>query len=292
MKILVTIPHFYHPQGTSGSVSAEGDYGSVGINSQLRIDALSAVLMALLSNWGQMPKVYQYTDKMNRYSYKQNNIEKLDIIICTTQAFHLLAQLENYVDCYRHYESDCEPKLLGFECHRVLKEHLGEYDYYCYLEDDIVIHDVLFFTKLKWFHQCLDNHGAVLQPNRYELAQLAPGQCTRHYIDFEDLRESMPKVPENYLMGNVMGENIHFSQAQNPHSGCFFLNHQQFEHWVQQPYFLDMDTRYWGPLESAATLGLLKTFTVYKPHFANASFLAVQHVGDTWSRKIMRVQLL
>ena len=49
--------------------------------------------------------------------------------------------------------------------------------------------------------------------------------------------------------------------------------------WSQQPYFLDGDRSFIGALESAATLGIMKTFRVYKADLPNASFLEVRH-GD------------
>jgi hypothetical protein len=48
------------------------------------------------------------------------------------------------------------------------------------------------------------------------------------------------------------------------------------------PHFLDRDTCFTGPLESAATLGLLKTFQIYKPAPAMAGFLEIQHYGQAF----------
>ncbi len=49
-------------------------------------------------------------------------------------------------------------------------------------------------------------------------------------------------------------------------------------HWAEQSYFLDGSAAFFGPLESAATLGLMKTFDVYKPARQNAGFLEVEHL--------------
>jgi hypothetical protein len=51
-------------------------------------------------------------------------------------------------------------------------------------------------------------------------------------------------------------------------------------HWAAQPYFLDRDTGFIGPLESAATLGIMRTFRVYKPANENANFLEIEHYGN------------
>lgn len=83
-----------------------------------------------------------------------------------------------------------------------------------------------------------------------------------------------------------MGADVAFQQARNPHAGCFFLSASQFGHWVAQPHFLDRDVRFLGPLESAATLGILWTFRVVKPSPENADFLEVQHFGVDYLKLI------
>lgn len=59
-----------------------------------------------------------------------------------------------------------------------------------------------------------------------------------------------------------------------------FSSQKQMEHWVNQPYFLDMDASFISPLESSASLGIMKAFRVYKPSPQNANFLEIQHFGD------------
>ena len=55
--------------------------------------------------------------------------------------------------CYRELLEEvptkpADPKHLGFEAQRILAEHLDEkYDLYVYLEDDLLIHDPLFFVR-------------------------------------------------------------------------------------------------------------------------------------------------
>ena len=41
-----------------------------------------------------------------------------------------------------------------------------------------------------------------------------------------------------------------------------------------------------GPLESAATLGVMRTFRVYKPADANAAFLELEHTGSGFLNRI------
>ena len=75
---------------------------------------------------------------------------------------------------------------------------------------------------------------------------------------------------------------IAFHRTFNPHSGCYFLNAEQMEKWASTPYFLDRDTSFIGPLESAATLGTMKTFRIYKPAADDSNFLEIQHFGTTF----------
>ena len=69
--------------------------------------------------------------------------------------------------------------------------------------------------------------------------------------------------------------------ALNPHAGCFFLSRQQLEFWVDH-HWLDYDTSFVSPLESAATLGLAKTFSIFKPCLSTAGWFEIQHHGNNF----------
>lgn len=275
MRILFTIPHFFNPEGS-------GKHGSLRKDPQTRRIALTTCLTALKALYGK----YQYMIDISRIQAipaNQNNGNDVDIIVCTTQGFHLLSQIPLASDFLMHHNTNVEPMLLGFECQAVLKSCLGKYDYYCYLEDDLVLHDPWFFVKLKWFNHHTGN-GNLLQPNRYEISPL--GTLQKAYIDgnlnpkitakFQNIRE------QPQLKGKIMEKLITFHKTYNPHSGCYFLNAEQMAEWASKPYFLDRDTSFIGPLESAATLGIMRSFRVYKPAAADASFLEIQHFGTTF----------
>ena len=53
--------------------------------------------------------------------------------------------------------------------------------WYCYLEDDIVISDSLFFSKLQWFYHVVNNARYLLQPNRYEIG--VDPEFSKVYVD-------------------------------------------------------------------------------------------------------------
>ncbi|MHC5721727.1 MAG: calcium-binding protein, partial [Nostoc sp.] len=88
------------------------------------------------------------------------------------------------------------------------------------------------------------------------------------YIDGDlALRVTAPfqNVQEQHeLNGTILNRLITFRRPLNPHSGCYFLNVNQMAHWANQTYFIDRDTSFVGALESAATLGIMKTFRIYK----------------------------
>ena len=50
--------------------------------------------------------------------------------------------------------------------------------------------------------------------------------------------------------------------------------------WLERADFESQETGFVGPLESAATLGIMKTFRIYKPARENASFLEIEHYGS------------
>ena len=192
---------------------------------------------------------------------------------------------------FEHRPTRAEPLLLGFECHAALSERLGAYDYYAYLEDDLIVRDPWFFVKLAWFTGHVGEE-ALLQPNRYEFS--ADGPIPKAYIDGDIVEratvafQNVAEVPR--VLGEALGVRVEFRRALNPHSGAFFLTAGQMAHWVRQPTFLDRDVRFIGPLESAASLGVMRTFRVYKPAPENANFLEIEHFGTGFLRQIRMPQ--
>lgn len=275
MKILITIPHYFN-------VSKESIHGS-GKNPQPRIRALSSCLFNIYSLFSPSQCMI---DILNKKTISANNnfLHEIDVIICTAGNKHLLEHTKISKNFYKHYQTILEnPKLLGFECQKILKDNLGKYDYYCFMEDDLMINDSLFFEKLKWFNNETDSIN-LLQPNRYEVS--TRGRVLKAYVDGDINPRATKKYQDikkfSHLHSKFLNQNIVFQRPLNPHSGCYFLSQKQMEHWVSQPLFLDMDVSFISPLESSATLGLMKTFRVYKPSPKNANFLEIQHYGDAF----------
>jgi len=279
MKILITIPHYYrHIENTS--------HGSMGKDPARRIEALTECITSIHQNFGSsqclMDHYLKQTFPANFYQQHQ-----IDIFICTTRQCHILGELLLQRTSYSHIETNSEPMLLGFECANILKEHLGKYDYYCYMEDDLIIHDPLFIQKIKWFTDSTSNDN-LLQPNRFELSR--HHSVLKCYLDGNvgDIYSCLSLYPTDgpEFSTNFFGSYFRFSQPLNPHSGCFFLNAEQFEYWTRQSHFSEKDTSFIGPLESAASIGIMKTFNIYKPVPDNANFLEIGHHGDSFIKRI------
>ncbi|MBN3908935.1 MAG: calcium-binding protein [Nostoc sp. NMS1] len=272
MRIIFTIAHFFKP-------SSEARHASQHKDPQPRLQALTKSLTALHELFGKSQSIINIAQRI-ALPANQPQSHELDIVICTTQDNHLLNQLPLPSHLYKHHSTNVEPLLLGFECQAVLQSCLGQYDYYCFLEDDLIIHDPWFFIKLNWFTQQAGDLN-LLQPNRYEVSP--HGLVHKAYIDGDlALRVTAPfqNVQEQQeLKGTIMNTLITFRRALNPHSGCYFLNANQIAHWANQPYFIDRDISFVSPLESAATLGIMKTFRIYKTSPEQASFLEIQHSG-------------
>lgn len=282
MKLLFAIPHFYKKNDDSFN----NRYGSSESPPERRVRALCETVLTLHQTFGKQHCEINIADKtaIPVGGIAQHDI---DIVICTTGEHHVLDHLPISKGLYHHHPTDAEPLKLGFECHDVLKNHLNQYDYYCYLEDDLLITDNLFFEKLNQFNAQTETID-LLQAHRYEVQHKGP--YFKAYVD-GDLK---PEVTERYqdisenpnLNLKLLGMDINFRRPLNPHSASFFLSNDQLNYWMSQDYYLDRDTSFVGPLESAASLGIMKTFRIYKPDRSNPDFLEIKHADNRFIHQI------
>jgi hypothetical protein len=277
MRVLVTIPHYYRHTGEH--VLAARSHASLAGDPGPRVGALTACITALHQLYGRAQRIIDQTSLCALPANSPGGCD-LDIVVCTTGDDHLVSRLSLPPESYRHHSTDCPPMLLGFECQAVLREGIGAHDVFAYLEDDLICRDPSLFAKLAWFNAHLGD-AVLLQPNRYEVRSL--GFVPKAYIDGDIARQlsaqyqNLDETPQ--LSSEILGIPVRFHRPANPHSGCFFLNARQMACWAAQPYFLDRETGFIGPLESAATLGIMKTFRIYKPAVENANFLEIEHYG-------------
>lgn len=275
-KILFAIAHYYDSEG-------DGRYGSTSKSSEPRVTALARTISSLHQTFGPgQASLHLIGTAANAAA--DNQFADVSVVVCTVADKHLMNELPVSKRLYAHHIADCDPKFIGYECHQLLASAAAAgVDYVVFLEDDIVVQDPLFFTKLRWFNETF-GEDSVLQPNRFEIrAKKFPFKA---YVDGGMRQERTEPYQDLYdrafLEGDVMGEPQSFVRPLNPHSGCFFLSRKQMLHWAAQPYFRDRSTDFIGPLESAATLGVMRTFRVYKPALANPGFLEVEHAGPRY----------
>lgn len=283
MRILVTVPHFYGP-----TISGDGVLGHHGSQCEApatRAQALASCIVAFHQLFG--PKQHYVHVAERRTVPLPMLAHVVHIVVCTVPERHLIRQLQLDESMFQHQAVEVDPRLLGFSCHGVLRDRWGNYDYYCYVEDDLVLWDPWFFRKLDWFSRHVGDNRLLL-PNRFERG------CSKNlhklYIDgdlapqvtapFQDVNE------ERQLRSNVLDAPVVFRRPLNPHSGSFFLNARQMQTWINSGTFLDRDISFVGPLESAATLGIMKQFKIYKPAEENADFLEIEHIGGRFIRQI------
>jgi len=272
VRVLVTIPHVYDPDG-------DPRYGACQPDPAPRIAALSACLAALRHGYEPVHRFINHSDHVIDIPQRAVPVQ-VDVVVCTAGRRHVVDRLDVPAGWYEQRPSQVDPMLVGFECHEVLAERLGNYDLYCYLEDDIAVHDPGMFEKVRWFVDTF-GPGNALGAHRYEVAEVKlyvdgdiPAAWT---IEAQDTTEAPTLVTE------VLGRPLTFCRPLNPNAGCFFLTAEQMAHWVEQPYFLDRDTRFVGPIESAANFGIMRAFHLYKPAPEQASFFEVEHLDTKWS---------
>lgn len=269
MKTLIVIPHAYLPQ-TPGPRR----YGSERTSAALRGAALLRCVSALHQTFGSRQHMVKDGGDPRCNSATESS---LDVVLCTTGESHLADAVPSYL-AHRHATS-LAPRLLGFAAQAVLRDNAGNFDWYGYLEDDCEITDGLLFSKLAWFNAEF-GAGAVLQPNRFEIS--AGPVVQKLYIDGPISAALPAPTPPgaSHLEASALGRPWRFRRASNPHSGCFFVDASQMDRLRADPAFGHFSDAFIGPLESAATLPVLRNFAVYKPALENAGFLEMRHIDQ------------
>ena len=278
MRLLFAVVHYYK--------SGNGRHGSLAADPRPRIDALRGLILQLHRLFGQPAGLLNHLQR--RVDGVDDGGGSLDLRVCVSGDCHVLGHLN---DCEGLYQQEAchpdDPRLLGFKAQQVLleactaAENAGEpFDYIAYLEDDILLTDADFFLKLRSFNRAFGN-SYLLMPNRIETMEHR-GQLRRFYIDGDYnpvASEAYRRSVNQQLCLSHLGEMVRFEQPSNLHSGCFFLNREQARTYANTGHAAVIDTSFHGPLESAATLGMLKTFQLMKPVPENGRFLTVEHGG-------------
>jgi len=276
VRFLFAIPHYFASDGV-------GFHGSSGPDPRPRQAALAGCIGALHGLFAG-PAVETDWGK-RRFLAANAPRHHVDVVVLTAGDSHALGGLRLSADLYQHREVHCEPLELGHAARGFLADRLGSYDWYGFLEDDLRLYDPWFFTKLAWF---ISEAGddKVLLPNRFEMS--VAWRTRKVYADGPlSSQQSGPwsndRGPKT-LTGRVLGRTISFRRASNPHAGCWFLTQAQMKRFAAAAHFMDKQSTFIGPLESAATLSLLRSFPIYKPALDCADFLEIEHQDDRFMR--------
>lgn len=289
MRLLFAVVHYYK--------SGNGRHGSLASDPSPRIDALRSLILQIHRLYGQPAGLLNHLQR--RVDGVNDGGGAVDLRVCISGDCHVLDQLS---DCEGLYQKEVchpdDPLLLGFETQRVLlqacqaAETAGEpFDYVVYLEDDILLTDADFFLKLRCFNRAFGDQY-LLMPNRIETLE-HKGQLRRFYIDGDynpAASEPYRRSADQTLCFTHLGELVRFEQPYNLHSGSFFLNREQARIYSCSGHAAAVDTSFHGPLESAATLGMLKTFQLMKPAPENGRFLTVEHCGRNFMSLVPSLQ--
>jgi hypothetical protein len=257
MRVMVAIPHYYFP--TDDPSHAYSD-------SRIREQRLVAV-----QNHQAILNI-----KARAYERIQPRISELALFAVTTNGRHLLSS-DFCKGCgINHQEVELQdPRMLGFEAHKVFAQYAKRFDIFVYSEDDLLPRDSNFLDKILWFNEIFGYKRIVL-PNRYEWN--LDGPAAKTFIDGD-----LVEPDDQFLSARSLGRPVSFERTRNPHSGFHALTQEQLRFWMSRPHWGDQDISFVSPLESTAALTLLKTFSVYKTYGSSMDFLEVEHLDRRYS---------
>lgn len=285
-RIAICIPHYFKP-----SDNKKG-YGSTRQTARItRLLSFGRCLGSLIN--------LQRTRKNCLFNMNEQAIEhyaiadrkilpddiQIEITICTNGVDVIDEILEEFSDfvTIKTFELD-DPKILPITTRDWLLRNSKDndnYDLYAYLEDDLVITDAEFFDKQAWFLGHTKGRFCLM-PHRYE--PIFRRNVGRLLID-GPLRPALirkfyePK--QNSGRGVYRGEtNISFDIPENPHSGLFVVSRSQKEILSKQELPID---GFISPLETAATLTVVKYFSIFKPSIDCSNFLMIEHAHPSFT---------
>lgn len=288
-RILVAIPHFYDPHSSSTAPTDSTKAGSA----EKRAAALTALICRLHELFAQ-PVLLAEHSKQACTEFAPPDRMGLDIFLITNGDKHLLGQLGCASSLYKQVAATGDPPWLGLAAHKLIQQTLGRYDWYCYLEDDTLIEDPLFFEKLRFAHAALEKQlglETLLQPARYETvldaSQHALPAPRKVYLDWECA--GMPDFTGPEVGVEMLGRTWTLEPARHPHAGCFFLDARRAELFARSKYCGSSEEQWVLPGDTTATLAVWRTFKLYKPRRDSLAYLEVRHLRPAMLDKLRRV---
>ncbi len=282
MKVLLAIAHFYRPADnpTHSSYDAAAR--------EQRAQAVRSVVQAWRGHLGPCSIL---NVQKRAFEPVAGAADNLDIAVLVHGEDHLLDPQFCRAHGVRLVQVTApNPKLLPFAAHRLFADLRNAYDMLVYSEDDLKPADGALLHKIRGFTEAFGWRRLVM-PNRYEWNPQGPS--LKSFIDGdlppEVLQKHLDALPdEPVLRLPAFGRDLVFRRATNPHAGFFALTSEQVCHWVRQPHFNDLDCSFYTPLESAATLAMMKTFPIYKPQAGDSGWLEIEHLDDRYSRMSLK----
>lgn len=208
-----------------------------------------------------------------------------EIIVVTVPENNLIAELSAPPSPIARIWSG-PPRQLGYQCRRVFARHVGQYDFYLFIEDDTTILDPSFFRKIAAFYRA---HGEdkILLPNRFEIFG-PPHHGWRAYLD--QPASPVHRAPERpgpaeLTLPSFDGD-VLFRKTTDGLAGAYIITDGQLRRWMVQPDFHAPDTAAVAtgldPLELTQT-PLGGSLPIYRPAPQNLDFLEVHHVPNRLS---------
>lgn len=275
MRALVVLVHYFKPEANPRHASVDGS------RQANRQRAIQTVIQGWRGLFGTSTKL-RFADRKLELTPAAVD---LDIRVLTVPGCTLVD--EAFRQKWSVWETSAtpeNPRMLGFSAYHIFAKLAADYDWFIFSEDDLLVRDPLLFDKLNWFNATFGDKR-ILAPNRMEWNPAAAR--TKTYVDGDISRTTFDQLTRNIPDADILtarplhGE-VTFQRARNPHSGFMAITKTQLAHWMAQPHWLDYDVSFVSPLESAASLGATKTFSVYKPQTPHA-FLEVEHLDDRFS---------
>jgi hypothetical protein len=277
MRILLAIAHYFRAEEGSNHSSTDAH------RRDQRAQAVRNVIDAWRAHFGQVASLNVATRSFEKMI---GPADQLEIVMIVNGDDHLLDSEFCRSRGVRIYDAKLKnPRKLGFSAHRLFANARHGYDMFVFSEDDLrpINSDIIF--RILAFQDAF-GYRRLLQPNRFELNVNGPEIKT--YIDgmlnpavVEPYEKPLPD--ERFLTLRDGPRNISFQRATNPHSGFFAITAEQLAYWMAQPHFNDEDCSFYTPLESSATLGMLKTFSIYKPFARSMGWLELWHLDNRFS---------
>lgn len=277
MKVLVVIAHYYKPEEKAKHAS---------LRENMR-GAREQALKTTLLRWRSLMGASCIFNHEKRTLQEVPAPAQVDIMVAVHEDNHCLTpKLEQELAVQRVAAQLDSPRMLPFAAHKLFAKHAMHYDWFVYAEDDVALVDSDFFYKAQAFQEAFGPR-CLLQPNRFEMNPQAvriktfiDGDIHPRFLDY-----CLRRVPEGPLQLAWRTERgaVTAVRARNPHAGCFVLSARQLALWQEQKHFLDLDCSFISPLESAATLGLMKTFAIYKTAPPHMDYFQVEHLSKAFS---------